>query len=138
MRINIPQRAGLSALALVTLTMMAGTASAQSAEYRRGYDQGFRDGAEATAAQGQSGRMQGRLHIESAMYGTRDASCDVRDALQQSAARRRYLEIRVNNDLCGDPSPGRPKRLMVSYRCGDGAEMRADGREGSMMALSCR
>jgi hypothetical protein len=138
MPVNFPQRAGLSALAFVTMAMMAGSASAQSAEYRRGYDQGFRDGAEATAAQGQSGRMQGRISIESADYGTRDSSCDLRDVLQQTAARRRYLEVRVNNDLCGDPAPNRPKRLVVRYRCGDGPDQRVDGREGSILALVCR
>ena len=56
MAIQFPMKHALSALVLATLGMTAGSAFAQSTEYRRGYDQGYRDGVEATNAQAQPAR----------------------------------------------------------------------------------
>ena len=127
----------LSVLAFVMLGLLSAPAFSQSAEYRRGYDQGYRDGAEAATAQAQPGGM-GRIIIVEAIYGTRGASCNALDAIQQSSGRRRHLEVRANNDLCGDPAPKQPKRLAITYRCGDGPEQRVVGREGSVVVMSCR
>ena len=132
------KKQALLALAFIIAGLGAGSAFSQSAEYRRGYDQGYRDGIEAANAQAQAGRGAGRIIIRDASYGTRDASCDARDAIQQIAGWRRHLEVRASNDLCGDPAPRRPKRLVIAYTCGDGPEQRVFGREGNVLAISCR
>ena len=116
------------------LAALSDSAISQSMEYRRGYDQGYRDGAAAQSNEGQ----RGQIVIDDARYGSRGNSCDARDTLQRAAGWRRHLVIRVNNDLCGDPAPDRPKRLEVRYRCGDGPGQRTEAREGSDLAISCR
>ncbi|MBC7500386.1 MAG: hypothetical protein H7315_07800 [Herminiimonas sp.] len=125
----------LCALAFIAIGSSAGSALAQSTEYRRGYDQGYRDGAEAQSGQ-QTG--QGRINIEEAIYGTGNAACDASQSLQNAAGRRRQLSIRVDNNLCGDPAENRPKRLSVTYRCGDGAAQRVQAREGTTLNINCR
>lgn len=117
---------------------MSVSAFAQSREYQRGYDQGYRDGAEAQIRQDQQDGPAARIIIEEANYGTREASCDARDTLQNAVGRRRYISIAANNDLCGDPAPNRPKQLIVEYRCGDGPVLRARTREGGSVTLNCR
>lgn len=128
----------LCALGFITLGAMSVSAFAQSTEYRRGYDQGYRDGIEAQSRQGQQGGSVGRIIIEEASYGTRDASCDIRDTVQQAVGWRRNISIAANNQLCGDPAPNRLKRLNVRYRCGDGPVLRAQTREGGTVTLNCR
>lgn len=127
----------LSVLAFVMLGALSAPAFSQSTEYRRGYDQGYRDGAEAATAQAQPGGM-GRIVLIDAIYGTRGATCDALGTIQQNSGRRRHLEVNVNNDLCGDPAPRQQKRLSITYRCGDGPEKRVVGREGSVLVMSCR
>jgi len=132
-------RQALSVLAIAAAGVGASSAFAQSMEYRRGYDQGYRDGAEAANAQAQpQAPMIGRIAILEARYGVRDAMCDARESIQQMAFRRRHVDVRVGNELCGDPAPGRPKRLFVTYRCGDAPEQRVMAPESSVLALSCR
>lgn len=128
----------LCAVAFVTLGALSASAFAQSTEYRRGYDQGYRDGMEAQSRQGQPGRSGARIIVEEASYGTRDGLCDARDAVQQAVGWRRNVTITANNELCGDPAPKRPKRLVVSYRCGDGPVLNVRTREGSTVTLNCR
>jgi len=128
-----------SSLAIVSLLGAgSGVACAQSAEYRQGYDQGYRDALEAQEHRDHGGTV-GRIIIEEANYGTRDGGfCHPRDVIQQSIGWRRHADIRVNNELCGDPAPGRPKHLHVRYRCGDSASAEAEAQEGSVLELSCR
>lgn len=132
-------RKTLRVLTFVALGVASASAFAQSAEYRRGYEKGFRDGQESMERERGHGReMSARINIVSARYGTRDSTCDARDAIQTFAGSRRDLEIRVNNDLCGDPAEGRHKALVVDYRCGDGPRKRIESRESETMFLSCR
>jgi len=138
MIIQFPMKHTLSVLVLATLGMTAGSAFSQSMEYRRGYDQGYRDGAEATTAQAQQATRMGRITIVDAQYGNREARCDAGPGIQQIASRRRYIDVTVDNNLCGDPVPNRPKRLSVTFRCGDGPEQRVGGPEGRVLAISCR
>lgn len=138
MGIEFARKRILHALGFVALCAMSVSAFAQSAEYRRGYDQGYRDGIEAQSRQGQQGEPVGRIIIEEARYGTRDASCDVRDRLQQAVGWRRNISIAATNDLCGDPAPNRVKRLDVRYRCGDESALRVQTREGGTVTLNCR
>ncbi len=138
--IKLVSKGVLCALGFITLGAMSVPAFAQSTEYRRGYDQGYRDGAEAQSQQDQEGGPRGRrIIIEDATYGTREAACNIRDMLQQTVGRRRNITITANNDLCGDPAPGRSKRLDIRYRCGgDGPVLRAQTRESSSVTLNCR
>ncbi|MDB5839030.1 MAG: hypothetical protein JWQ23_982 [Herminiimonas sp.] len=130
----------LSLLMFTTLSGASSSAFAQSAEYRMGYDQGFRDGISA-AQQGRSERgerRRGGIEIEDAYYGVRGASCDLRDTLRRNAIDKRRIDITANNRLCGDPAPGQRKRLVVSYRCGGGPVLRSTAGEGEDMTISCR
>ena len=128
----------LRVLTLITLGATATSAFSQSAEYRRGYEKGFRDGQESMERERGREYSSARIQILTARYGTRDSSCDARDTIRSFAGSRRDVEIRVNNDLCGDPAEGRHKVLVVDYRCGDGARKRLETRESDTMFLSCR
>lgn len=138
MDIKFARKGVLCALGFITLGAISVTAFAQSNEFRRGYDQGYRDGIEAQSRQGQQGGSVGRIIIEEADYGTRDESCDARDVVQKAVGWRRNVSIKANNQLCGDPARGSQKRLVVVYRCGDGPELRARTREGGAVTLNCR
>jgi hypothetical protein len=128
-----------SVLALAALGVLAGSVSAQTADYRRGYDQGYRDAMEASRAQpGPTGPARGHMTVLDAKYGFRGDVCDALQAVQQIASMRRHVDVRANNDLCGDPASGRIKRLTIVYRCGDGPEQRVAGAEGSVLVMSCR
>ena len=129
----------VSVLSLTAFAMTAGSAFAQSAEYRRGYDQGYRDGAAAAGAQAQYPNAMGQITISSALYGVRGARCDARDSLQALAAGRSRVDVKVDNALCGDPAPNQPnKQMTVSYSCGNGGERRVGGPEGTILAIICR
>lgn len=128
----------LCALGFISLSAMSVSSFAQSREYQRGYDQGYRDGSESQGRQDQQAGPAGRILIEEADYGVREASCDARDTLQNAVGRRRNVSIAANNDLCGDPAPNRPKQLTVVYRCGDGPALRVRTREGGTVTLNCR
>lgn len=138
MDIKFASKSVLCTLGFITLSAMSVSAFAQSREYQRGYDQGYRDGSEAQSSQDQQGGPAGRILIEEANYGVREASCDARDTLQNAVGRRRNVSIAANNDLCGDPAPNRQKRLDIVYRCGDGPALRVRTREGGTVTLNCR
>ena len=124
--------------AFVILGSMSMSAFAQSTEYRRGYDQGYRDGYEAKNRNDQRGESAERLLIEEANYGVRNETCNAQDALQRAVGGRYSISIPVDNRLCGDPAPDRPKRLDVVYRCGEGPVFRARADEGTTITLNCR
>jgi hypothetical protein len=129
----------VSALAIATLGTLAGPAFAQSAEFRRGYDQGYRDGAESARSPAEYAPRRGQIAISSASYGVRDAQCDAGASIQALAMGRRQVDIKVDNELCGDPAQGQGnKQLNVTYSCGNGPERRAGGPEGAIVSISCR
>ncbi len=150
MKIDFARKQVLSGVAFAALGMLAVPAFSQSPEYRRAYDQGYRDGVEAVISQAQAlvqaqgparprpPEMLARIAILEASYGVQGAVCDARASVQQLVANHRSIEIMANNDLCGDPASGRPKRLFITYRCADGFEHRAVGPEGDGLVLSCR
>lgn len=141
MNIKFASKGILCTLGFITLGAMSVSAFAQSADYRRGYDQGYRDGIEAQSRQNQQGQQdgpRGRIHIEEALYGVRDASCDARDSVQRAVGGRRNASVTANNELCGDPLPGRAKRLRITYRCGNGEELSVRAPEGAAVTLNCR
>jgi len=134
-----PLKQVVSVLAFATLGVLAGSALAQTADYRRGYDQGYRDAIEASREQhGPSESMRGRMVVLDAKYGFRGDVCDAHRSVQEMVGMRRHVDVRANNDLCGDPASGRVKRLTIVYRCGDGPEQRAAGAEGTVVSMGCR
>lgn len=132
------ERQVLLLTAAVLCLFAAAQASAQSEEYRRGYDQGYRDAMEAQ----QHPRQEGNWHIlvEEAHYGSREGGggfCEAREPIQREIGGRRRADIRVDNGLCGDPAPGFHKHIEVRYRCGDSQPVRAEAPEGSVLELHC-
>lgn len=135
-------------LAGAALLLAASTCvQAQSQEFRRGYDQGYRDGMAAAQGGGRDwrggdrgGNDQGRwrMEIERAEYGVREGFCDARPAVMQALAHGTNFSITVGNQLCGDPAPRKRKRLTVMYRCGDGEVRRGQADEGGALTLNCR
>jgi hypothetical protein len=123
--------------AVLALTAASTSAFAQSAEYRRGYEDGFAAGQRAARDDGGRGQGWGRLYIEEAMYGARGAMCDARQAVHQEANRNGGSVI-AGNHLCGDPIRNVQKRLSVVYRCGDDEPVRVVARENDTLRLSCR
>lgn len=129
------------AIACMTLATLSTAAIAQSMEYRRGYDQGFRDGAASVqGGQQRHGGYQGRVVISEAIYGTRDRYCDARQTVQQIVDNSQppHFDIRADNQLCGDPARDRVKQLSLRYRCGNGPEQRLSIRENEVVALNCQ
>ncbi|WP_156648725.1 hypothetical protein [Massilia sp. Leaf139] len=124
-------------VAVLALGAASASAFAQSAEYRRGYDDGFAAG--QRAGRDDYGRPGGgnRLHIERAEYGARGAMCDARRAVRQEMERNGGA-VRADNGLCGDPAIGVGKRLTVVYRCGDDQPQQVSTRENDTLRLSCR
>jgi hypothetical protein len=137
---NIAHRHIIRIAAVLALSAASTAAFAQSAEYRRGYDDGYAAGQrEARDDRGGPGGPMawGRVHIEEAEYGARGATCNARRGVRDQLERNRG-NIEVNNQLCGDPAPGEQKRLRLVYRCGDSASARVVAREGERLRLNCR
>lgn len=125
-------------VAVLALTAASTSAFAQSADYRRGYDEGYAAGQrDSRGDRGDRGRSEWGIRIEEADYGTRGAMCDARRAVRQ-AVERSGDAVPVGNHLCGDPAVGAQKRLDVVYRCGNSAPLRASAREGETLRLACR
>ena len=123
--------------AVVALSAATTSAFAQSAEYRRGYEDGYTAGMRAADQDRDRNPGRDRIYIEEAEYGVRGASCDARRNVWQEI-RRNDGVVRVGNQLCGDPARGATKRLRIVYRCGDSEPVRVVGREGETLRLSCR
>ena len=123
--------------AVVALSAATTSAFAQSAEYRRGYEDGYTAGMRAADQDRDRNPGYGRLYVEEAEYGVRGASCDARRTVWQEL-RRNDGAIRIGNQLCGDPARGEPKRLRIVYRCGDSDAVRVVVRENETAQLSCR
>ena len=140
----VPARLLQSAAAVVMLLLPIAAAHAQSMEFRRGYDEGYRAGMDAARGgnMGGPGMEPGggrrRIIIEDAVYGDREGVCDARPAVQAMLERQREPLVRADNRLCGDPAPRRGKTLEITYRCGDGRMLRTALRENTQAVLSCR
>ena len=139
-RLSKPARPLLLLATVVTLLAPFSTIQAQSMEYRRGYDDGYRAGVDA--ARGGPGAMEPgggrhRIIIEDAVYGDREGVCDARPAVQAMVDRQREPLVRADNRLCGDPAPRHGKTLEITYRCGNGRMLRTALREDTQAVLSC-
>jgi hypothetical protein len=133
---NIAHRHIIRIAAVLALTAASASAFAQSAEYRRGYEEGYAAGMRAAGGDRDGRPGRGGLQIEEATYGVRGASCDARMGVRREIERNGFVV--AHNELCGDPAPRAEKRLRVVYRCGDREPMRAVAREGQTLRLSCR
>ena len=133
-------------LAALALSAAGTSASAQSREFMRGYEQGFRDG--VASVQGGAGRppgmpvhpgwRPGRLVIEEARFGLFNGpSCDARRTVQNIVDGRGVNEVYASTRLCGDPAPNRPKQLTVTFRCDNRPALRRTVNEGQIMRFPC-
>ena len=134
MKINRP---AMRIAAILALTAASASAFAQSAEYRRGYDDGYAAGQRDARGDRGSYRGWGCVFIEDAEYGARGATCDARRAVRNEIERN-HGNVRAGNQLCGDPARGEYKRLRVVYRCGDSEAVRVIARENEVLRLGCR
>lgn len=134
MNINIPV---MRIAAILALTAASASVFAQSADYRRGYDDGYAAG--QRDARGDRGPHRGgpRVFIEDAEYGAHGAACDARRAVR-AEIERNHGSVLAGNQLCGNPARGEPKRLRIVYRCGDSEAVRVIARENETLRLSCR
>jgi hypothetical protein len=124
-------------VAVLALTAASTSAFAQSADYRRGYDDGYAAGQrDSRGDRGDRGRDSG-VRIEEAEYGSRGGMCNARRAVRE-AIERGGATIPVGNHLCGDPAVGTQKRLTVVYRCGNSEPVRVSALENQTLRLSCR
>jgi hypothetical protein len=90
----------MSVLGFAALVLVAGSAHSQSAEYRRGYDQGYRDGAAAAGNQSPYPNGMWEITISSALYGIRGARCDARDSLQALVAGKKAYRCQGWTTTC--------------------------------------
>jgi hypothetical protein len=126
-------------LALATASTAASTSAfAQSAEYRRGYEDGYAAALRGDRGdRGDRGRGQwGNVRVEEAQYGARRGACDARHAVRREVERNGT--VLAGNHLCGDPAYNEEKRLTVVYRCGNDAPIQVTAREHETLRLSCR
>ena len=137
----------LGCMGAVVLTMASTSAFAQSREWQRGYDAGFRDGFAAGQNAGSGGvppfqpppgnRPQpGRLVIDDAQFGIRGATCDARWAVQSAVDRHGPNRIYASTQLCGDPAPNRAKTLWVTSRCENRRPVSVSAPEGRWLNLN--
>lgn len=142
---RLAHHTSLRVAAVLAAVLASGAAStpafAQSAEYRRGYEDGFAAGQRAAydnrGDRGGRGGDWGRIRVDEARYGARGAVCDARRAVRQEAERNGGVVV-AGNHLCGDPAYKVPKRLDVVYRCGNDAPIRVAAREDDTLRLDCR
>jgi hypothetical protein len=132
---NITKQTIMHIAAVLTLTAASTSAFAQSAEYRRGFEDGYVAG--ERSAMNHRGEEGDRLHILRADYGVRGSTCDARRAVRDSLERNRGAVI-ANDRLCGDSARGRKKTLRVVYRCGDREPVEVSARQYDTLRLSCR
>ncbi|MGJ9419045.1 hypothetical protein ACHAC9_14930 [Massilia sp. CMS3.1] len=123
--------------AVLAFTAASTSAFAQSADYRRGYDDGYAAGQAAARDDRGGGSDRNRLRILEADYGVRGSTCDARRSVRDGVERNRGAVV-ANDQLCGDSAPGKVKRLSVVYRCGDSEPLRVVARQGETLRLSCR
>ena len=127
-------------VAVLALTAASTSAFAQSADYRRGYDDGYaagqRDSRGDRGDRGDRGR-DWDVRIEQADYGSSRGMCNARRAVRD-IVERGGNSIPVGNQLCGDPAVSTQKRLTVVYRCGNSQPVRVSASEGETLRLGCR
>ena len=128
--------------AVLALATASTSALAQSAEYRRGYEDGYaaaqRDDRGGRGDRGDRGDRGGwgRVRVEEAQYGARRGMCDARQAVRREVERNG--SVLAGNHLCGDPAHNVEKRLTVVYSCGNDEPLRVTARENETLRLACR
>ena len=131
-------------VAVLALGAVSSTAFAQSREWQRGYDQGFRDGVASVQGGGvppfqppPPGWQTGRLIIQEAVFGVRGGTCDARPAVQSIVDRHGPNRVYASTQLCGDPAPNRAKTLWLTYSCDGRRPTSVSAPEGRWLNLSC-
>ena len=127
----------LRTLALVALCTASVSAFAQSQEYRRGYDDGFRAAQNGNQSSDDRGRGQ-RISILEARYGRGGRVCDARRSVQNIVDQQGETTFEVNNNLCGDPAQNQTKTLSVTFQCGRSNPVRTSADETEGLRIACR
>ncbi len=132
-------------LGVLALGAAASSASAQSRDWQRGYEAGFRDGVASVQGGGvpppfqppPAGWQVGRLVIQDAQFGVRNATCDARNAVQSIVDRSGPNRVYASTQLCGDPAPNRAKTLWVTYSCDNRRPVSVATPEGRWLNMNC-
>jgi len=118
----------------IAATMLVGNAAIaqQSDEFKDGYAQGYKDGFDAGYRKGSTGTPQAAaisskgfpIAITAATYGPEDSGrrCDATRYVRKEANGRRSASVEINNNMCGDPAPGKRKSVEITYLCGSVAK----------------
>ena len=123
--------------AVLALTAASTSAFAQSADYRRGYDDGYAAGQRAADDERGDGPRRNYLRIMEADYGVRGATCNARRSVRDAIENNRGVIV-ATDKLCGNPAMGKVKRLRVIYRCGDSEPLRVITPQYETLRLTCR
>jgi len=138
MKIHRTRKPLLCAIALATLSLVALPSSADNGAYGYSREQDYPDRFEGQRRYEHRHQQFRPIHILEARYGLRGASCDARDSLQEAVGRHRYVSVAINNNLCGDPLPGVPKRIRITYRCDTGEIFEVRAPERGVATLDCK
>ncbi len=91
----------------------------------------------ADATEGQAALLAcDSLTIQAAVYGTNSDFCDATTSFVNVCENDASCSVQVSNGLCGDPAPGVPKDVMISYKCGLEQRFTTVG-EGQNASLTC-
>ena len=74
--------------------------------------------------------------IDRVEYGAGDRTCDATRAIASACSGQSACNVRIDNQLCGDPASGTRKEATISFRCG-GSPREERISEGGMANLSC-
>ncbi len=83
-------------------------------------------------------RWQSGISIQDAYYGADTQVCDARREVARYCNGRETCDLRVNNELCGDPARGERKALFVAYSCDGRTQEIALSPEKENITLYCR
>ncbi|KZE32537.1 hypothetical protein IMF23_15620 [Chelatococcus daeguensis] len=79
--------------------------------------------------------------VRQAQYGLPGGggkTCSAYSSVSNLCLGRSSCEIKVNNELCGDPAPGSRKTLFVSWQCDpDNREYFDSAQEYATMTIAC-
>ena len=131
-------------IGVLALGAASSTVSAQSREWQRGYEQGFRDGVASVQGGGippfqppPAGWQSGRLIVQEASFGVRGSTCDARPAVQSIVDRHGPNRVYASTQLCGDPAPNRAKTLWITYSCDGRRPTNVSAPEGRWLDMRC-
>lgn len=114
------------------------------AGFKEGYSRGFREGlaegekraATLVAPPPAQPVPTGPITVSNAYYGTDSKNCNATHWLARHVNGKRSASVEVENNICGDPAPGKRKSLEVTYICGSLVK-NASANEHRTLYLDC-